>query len=148
MSLDHILSKIDRAKENAKAAPVDRQPHASDCATHNAPAMEPGPCDCKPVIFGVDPGRESGDVSVRGPDRNADGTLTFDGLTWELARRAARDRRAAVDKTIATKDPSKMIVDDLRDVPRDGRGLIDPVATACFDEAVRRVASGTGSASV
>lgn len=23
--------------------------HASDCATHNAPAMEPEPCDCEPV---------------------------------------------------------------------------------------------------
>lgn len=24
-------------------------PHASDCAMHNGPALDPGPCDCGPV---------------------------------------------------------------------------------------------------
>jgi hypothetical protein len=30
----------------ADAMLAARAIHASDCATHNAPAMEPGPCDC------------------------------------------------------------------------------------------------------
>lgn len=25
------------------------EPHASGCAVHNAPALDPGPCDCGPV---------------------------------------------------------------------------------------------------
>jgi hypothetical protein len=36
------LTKIARRSPKADQAVV----HASDCALHNAPALEPGPCDC------------------------------------------------------------------------------------------------------
>lgn len=40
--------------------------HASDCALHNAPALEPGLCDC-----GADPEKEVEKITVtKAPDTN------------------------------------------------------------------------------
>lgn len=55
-------SQLDKFKEAAREAECDtdekafaatlrtvaqsKAKHASDCAVYNAPAMEPGPCDC------------------------------------------------------------------------------------------------------
>ena len=43
--------EIERLREELAAAYVKlsgRTEHASDCATSNAPAKDPGPCDCGP----------------------------------------------------------------------------------------------------
>lgn len=47
--IDAREAEIDRLREELAAAYIelsDRTEHASDCATSNAPAMKPGPCDC------------------------------------------------------------------------------------------------------
>lgn len=33
-------------KRSLKKVAQSKTAHASDCAVHNAPALEPGPCDC------------------------------------------------------------------------------------------------------
>ena len=38
--------------------------HKSDCATHNAPAMEPGPCDCGARLTEI---RARADAATEGP---------------------------------------------------------------------------------
>ena len=47
--IKELEAEVERLREELAAAYVD-QPgtvqHASDCATSNAPAMKPGPCDC------------------------------------------------------------------------------------------------------
>lgn len=45
--MDETLeSKIDFLRERLGIALAQGLPHASDCAVHNAPAQDPGPCDC------------------------------------------------------------------------------------------------------
>ena len=48
-SLDELRAENERLREELASAYVDQSgavQHASDCATSNAPAMKPGPCDC------------------------------------------------------------------------------------------------------
>lgn len=37
-------------KKKAEQTDLVEAVHASDCAMHNAPALEPGPCDCSGQI--------------------------------------------------------------------------------------------------
>lgn len=53
-------------------APVGVVYHASDCATNNAPAMEPGPCDCNAALAQVELERISTPSSDAAPGEDAD----------------------------------------------------------------------------
>lgn len=47
--IEALEAEVERLREELAAAYVDQSgtvQHASDCATSNAPAMKPGPCDC------------------------------------------------------------------------------------------------------
>lgn len=41
-----LTRKHFKAAHEALVAPAPEPKHKSDCAVHNAPALEPGPCDC------------------------------------------------------------------------------------------------------
>jgi hypothetical protein len=44
--IDLISPEIGRLREKLSSALSGGLPHSSDCAVYNAPAYEPGPCDC------------------------------------------------------------------------------------------------------
>jgi hypothetical protein len=43
--------------------------HASDCAIHNAPAYEPGPCDCGAIKAGLPVHEQEGTIKHPKPVR-------------------------------------------------------------------------------
>lgn len=43
---DYYEAEICLLRERLGEALAADKPHRSDCAVHNAPAYEPGPCDC------------------------------------------------------------------------------------------------------
>jgi hypothetical protein len=59
--IDLISPEIGRLREKLSSALSGGLPHSSDCAVYNAPAYEPGPCDCGML-------NEPQSLPLRGPD--------------------------------------------------------------------------------
>lgn len=46
LGADETADRFEAALRKMKVAEAKGPKHASDCAVHNAPAQEPGACDC------------------------------------------------------------------------------------------------------